>query len=224
MSEWNGNSHGTAVLLAFFLGSLFGFGTGLCFFGGIQNVDIGLFMIALSIFHLWEFLYVALFHPKELNTNCFMLNHSVHYHSALALGLSEYFLERIFFSPFKSSGYFLLIGSILTFGGQFMRTLAMYTAGSNFHHSIRRTKEDDHRLVTTVIYNYLRHPSYFGWFWWSIGTQVILINPISIIAYAVAGWTFFSTRIATEEKTLIKFFGEDYIKYKQRTIVGIPLI
>lgn len=35
-----------------------------------------------------------------------------------------------------------------------------------------RQREDSHQLVTRGVYRFLRHPSYFGWFWWSLGTQV----------------------------------------------------
>lgn len=32
------------------------------------------------------------------------------------------------------------------------------------------------------------------------------------------------TRLVAEERYLIRFFGEDYLRYKKRTGVGIPLI
>ena len=59
-------------------------------------------------------------------------------------------------------------------------------AGSNFDHIVQSNKDSGHQLVTTGVYTYLRHPSYCGWFWWSIGTQVLLCNPLCIVAYAVA--------------------------------------
>lgn len=46
-----------------------------------------------------------------------------------------------------------------------------------------------------VLARYLRHPSYFGWFWWCVGTQCLLCNPLCILAYAVAAWDFFRKRI-----------------------------
>jgi protein-S-isoprenylcysteine O-methyltransferase len=87
-------------------------------------------------------------------------------------------------------------------------TYTRITAGSNFHHLIRTERDEKHKLVTHGIYAYLRHPGYFGWFWWCIGTQILLSNPICIAAYAFASWRFFSERIPEEEDTLIKFFGE----------------
>ena len=71
---------------------------------------------------------------------------------------------------------------------------------------------------------YCRHPSYVGWFWWSIGTQCILWNPLCVVAYAAASWKFFSERIYTEEMTLIKFFGSRYTDYQQVVGTGLPFI
>lgn len=43
--------------------------------------------------------------------------------------------------------------------------------------------------------SYLRHPSYFGWFWWVVGTQVLLWNPLCLVGYAYVSWKFFDQRI-----------------------------
>ena len=61
---------------------------------------------------------------------------------------------------------------------------------------------DGHELVTTGIYKHLRHPAYFGWFWWSVSTQVLLGNPLCTCAYAYASWKFFESRIYHEERYL----------------------
>ena len=51
-----------------------------------------------------------------------------------------------------------------------------------------------------------------------------MLNPISVILYALAAWYFFYLRIPYEEETLIKLFGDDYKEYKKRTFIGIPFI
>jgi len=217
---WSEIGHGTAVLIAFGLGSAFGLGVGLTFFS--DYYDFGLYLMFHSFFHLWEYVYVALFHSVELSSNSFLINHSSAFYVAWIVSWSEYWLERWLFPSMK--GYFLVvfIGLVLTVGGQAIRTLAMYTAGSNFHHLVRDEKEKGHDLVTFGVYQYLRHPAYFGWFWWSVGTQVLLSNPISIVLYGFAAFKFFEGRIPEEEKALISFFGDDYINYRKRTPVGIP--
>jgi hypothetical protein len=62
----------------------------------------------------------------------------------------------------------------------------------------------------------LRHPSYFGWFWWSIGTQILLQNPLSVVAYSYASWSFFKGRIEYEERTLCAQFPGEYEKNAKR--------
>ena len=48
----------------------------------------------------------------------------------------------------------------------------MLTAGRSFNHYIQTTKAESHKLVTTGVYAWSRHPAYVGWFYWSLGTQV----------------------------------------------------
>eukprot|EP01119_Soliformovum_irregulare_P001289 TRINITY_DN11013_c0_g1_i1.p1 TRINITY_DN11013_c0_g1~~TRINITY_DN11013_c0_g1_i1.p1 ORF type:complete len:241 (-),score=52.36 TRINITY_DN11013_c0_g1_i1:183-815(-) len=205
------------------LGAVFGMGLGLALLS--QNwVDWGLYMMTLVVFHSWEFFYVALFHPAELSTNSFLLNHSREYGAAAIFSWVEYFVEGYFFPNMKGSWFFVTIGLVGIIVGQGLRTLAMWTAGSNFHHLVREEKDKAQTLVTVGIYNYLRHPSYFGWYYWCIATQILLTNPLATVAYAVAAWMFFNERIKDEEETLIRFFGKDYERYKAKTITGIPLI
>jgi protein-S-isoprenylcysteine O-methyltransferase len=88
--------------------------------------------------------------------------------------------------------------------GQIARTLAMVQAGTNFSHTMQVERKDDHTLVKDGIYSILRHPSYFGFFWWGLGTQVVLGNMICSLGYAIILWQFFSSRIQSEPDTLQK--------------------
>ena len=65
-----------------------------------------------------------------------------------------------------------LVGVLLCVGGEVLRKLAMFTAKTNFSHIVQSVHEEGHQLVTHGVYKYCRHPSYVGWFYWSIGTQV----------------------------------------------------
>ena len=100
----------------------------------------------------------------------------------------------------------------------------MLTAGSNFDHLIRVSKEDKHQLVTSGIYSLSRHPSYVGWFYWSVGTQLVLCNPLCSIAYTFVSWSFFNVRVHEEEMTLLYFFGNDYLAYQAKVPTGLPFI
>jgi protein-S-isoprenylcysteine O-methyltransferase Ste14 len=37
---------------------------------------------------------------------------------------------------------------------------------------IHRFFQADHQLITSGVFSLMRHPSYVGWFYWSVGTQV----------------------------------------------------
>lgn len=98
------------------------------------------------------------------------------------------------------------------------------TCGKNFAHQIMVEKAEGHQLITHGVYAYLRHPSYFGFFYWSVGSQLFLLNPICLILYTLASWRFFKDRIPYEESLLLQCYGEDYLNYMKKTIIGIPLI
>jgi protein-S-isoprenylcysteine O-methyltransferase len=100
----------------------------------------------------------------------------------------------------------------------------MVTCGESFNHYIQRDRKENHILITHGIYQIFRHPSYVGFYYWAVGTQLVLNNPISTILYAIAAWTFFRYRIAYEEETLRKLFPQEYESYAARTYIGIPFI
>ena len=115
----------------------------------------------------------------------------------------EYLVEVYFFPNFKLrvSAFPTLAGLLLVLIGQITRTLAMVHAGTNFNHLVQRQRRPGHVLVTHGIYAWLRHPSYFGYFWWGLGTQLLLANPLCFITYAVVLWRFFNERIRREPPT-----------------------
>ncbi|KAJ3009048.1 hypothetical protein HKX48_008198 [Thoreauomyces humboldtii] len=101
----------------------------------------------------------------------------------------------------------------------------MVTAGANFTHLIADDKDPNHVLVTNGIYAIFRHPSYTGFFYWGIFTQLAAGNPICATAFAFALQRFFASRIIYEERTLVVFFGDAYVEYKDSGAgVWIPFI
>ena len=82
-------------------------------------------------------------------------------------------MERQFFPFLKEFSTISCIGLALCIGGEILRKAAMFTAKRNFNHVVQSQKSEDHELVTHGVYGLCRHPSYAGWFYWSIGTQVL---------------------------------------------------
>ena len=102
------------------------------------------------------------------------------------------------FSPtdIKSVWYISVFGLILCIFGECLRKVSMLTAGRSFNHYIQTTRASDHVLVTHGVYAWSRHPSYVGWFYWSLGTQVWYILELIFLdnicfKKATDCWTFF---------------------------------
>lgn len=187
-------------------------------------VCFGYYLMALSFFHLSEFVSTALFNQIEVSTDSFLINHSWEYGLAMLVSWFEFFIELAICPSIKINLYLRFFGLFLVMFGEVFRKLAMYTCGTNFNHYVQERRKNDHILVKTGIYSLVRHPSYFGWFYWSIGTQILLANPICFILYAISSWKFFKARITYEEFHLLKFFGKEYSQYQKQVTTGIPFI
>jgi protein-S-isoprenylcysteine O-methyltransferase len=189
-------------------------------------------------FHLLEFFATAIYNPTVTSGNSFLVNHSKAYTAAALIAGTEFFVKFLFFpgsSHNHNHNHVLsvsglvwmcrIVGILLVFVSQTIRSLAMSTCGESFNHLIQTSKKENHVLITRGIYRYLRHPSYVGFYYWSIGTQLVLGNWISLAIFASASWMFFRRRIPYEEESLMQHFpNEEYAAYAKRTWVGIPFI
>lgn len=114
-----------------------------------------------------------------------------------------------------------LIVSILSL---VMRIMAFFTAKSNFTHKVSSSKKPTHKLVTHGIYSIFRHPSYTGFFYFSVASMVLIGNFVSAILFGLMLSVFFDERIEYEEHYLTNFFGKEYYLYKKETWVCIPFL
>ncbi|WQF75992.1 Putative isoprenylcysteine carboxyl methyltransferase [Colletotrichum destructivum] len=186
------------------------------------------FLAALSLFHFLEFWTTAAYNTPQATVHAFLLTANwPAYAIAHATAFAECFLTNLAFPgavwvPLGLRPVLLAAGLALVVAGQVVRSLAMVTAGQSFNHTIQHHRAESHTLVTTGIYAWFRHPSYFGFFWWAIGTQLVMGNLLSLVAYTGVLWYFFSKRIRHEEDLLVKFFGQDYVAYRKRVGTLIP--
>ncbi|XP_014908690.1 protein-S-isoprenylcysteine O-methyltransferase [Poecilia latipinna] len=208
---------------ACFLGVTFGCGL-IISFSDTTWTHFGWYMCSLSFFHYSEYLVTAVINPRSLSLDSFLLNHSLEYTLAAVSSWLEFTVEKLTVPELKHLTWVSLVGLVMVLCGEGLRKAAMLTAGSNFNHIVQNEKAQSHVLVTSGVYAYFRHPSYVGWFYWSIGTQVMLCNPVCILGYTIASWRFFRERIEEEELSLIHFFAEDYVEYKRKVPTGLPFI
>jgi protein-S-isoprenylcysteine O-methyltransferase len=188
------------------------------------------YLASLSIFHFLEFWTTAAYNTRVAEVDSFLLTANwpaygiAHGIAALeCAGVGLLFPHRQW-SPFGTGNFVLLLGLALTVVGQVVRSVAMMQAGPSFNHTVQSYRGQEHVLVTTGIYARLRHPSYFGYFWWALGVQISLGNVFSFFLHGLVLWRFFSSRVRYEEASLIKFFGDEYVNYRKQVGTKIPFI
>lgn len=163
------------------------------------------FLGALCMFHFLEFWITARYNPSAATVNSFLLTANGAMWAVVHLAsMSECLLTRMLLPQrytdsvallFWNEKARILIGFLLTFLSQGIRSLAMAQAGTNFNHCIQYEFQQGHSLVTHGLYQISRHPSYFGFFWWSIGLQLILGNVVCLVAYTAILWCLLYYRI-----------------------------
>jgi len=89
------------------------------------------------------------------------------------------------FSELKTFHTICYVGLAMCAIGEILRKSAIWTARDNFTHIVQQEKTQTHVLVTHGVYSWFRHPSYVGFFYWSIGTQVsveiIIISHLCVL-------------------------------------------
>lgn len=187
------------------------------------SFQLATLFVVLVCYHVAEYLLAKHFHPKETKLSSFLITQE--YLLAFSIGLNEYFIERMVWPIFKtdSSSIILWLGVSMIAVGLFIRFSAILTAGKSFNHVIQ---DDSHgnKLITHGVYKYIRHPGYFGFYVFAIGTQLMLKNIISTVGFIIVLWHFFSDRIYYEEMTLVRMYGNDYVQYRDKTPTWIPFV
>lgn len=122
----------------------------------------------------------------------------------------------------QSSLAWTIVGAALLVFGIGIRVWAIRTLGKHFTATVTLT--DDHQLVRSGPYHWVRHPSYLGAFMAIVGAPVFLNAWWAALIAVVSMTIAYYLRIGVEEKMLSSYFGERYLDYKQHTKRIIPFI
>lgn len=211
------------ALTSFILGSILGVCVPFAF--SSENFQLPLYVILVMAFHFLEYFITSLYQYDKVNVDSFVIRNGFTYIIAHSIALFETLVE-MYVSPNWKSQYTILkfLGLFIAVSGQSLRSLAMIHAGESFSHLISVEKQSNHRLIKTGVYSLVRHPSYVGFFYWAIGTQILLVNPVSLVIFIYLLYRFFLSRIQFEEIKLIEFFGKDYVQYKKEVRSGLPFV
>lgn len=211
-------------LIGLSLSFIFGFSISMTFFIYTIYYPLFIYFITLCIYHYSEYLSVLIYHFDMISCEYFLIDQSKSWVISTLVSFVEFIIETYFFDEYKKIKLFFIIGLIMTIIGQYFRIAALFTGKKNFTHQIRYNKANDHELITYGVYSLSRHPSYFGFFIWSVGIEIMCCNPICTIAFTIILFMFFKSRILREEALLIQFFGDKYLEYKKNVGILLPFI
>jgi protein-S-isoprenylcysteine O-methyltransferase Ste14 len=138
----------------------------------------------------------------------------------IIIGFTSKFMNiRWLFSP----DYLISsLGLVLIVIGVVIRWSAVRTLDKYF--TVDVTILNDHKLIRSGLYKYVRHPSYLGLLIAVLGLGVTMVNWLSTIVMLVPHLIVILLRINEEERALEERFGDDYRVYCKETKRLIPLV
>jgi protein-S-isoprenylcysteine O-methyltransferase len=113
-----------------------------------------------------------------------------------------------------------IIGSVLALIGLIIRVTSILTLKKQFTYTV--TKIDNHELIETGVYKFIRHPGYLGQLIIFLGIATALSNWLSVLLMIIPVLMGFLNRINIEEKFMVSRMGQVYAEYKKRTKRLIP--
>jgi protein-S-isoprenylcysteine O-methyltransferase Ste14 len=115
-----------------------------------------------------------------------------------------------------------VIGMALVVIGFLIRIHSILTLKQFFTYSI--AKVENHKIIETGLYKFIRHPGYLGQLIIFIGISTSISNWLSIPAMLIPVTLGYLYRIKVEERFMREHLGENYLNYQGRTKRLIPMI
>jgi len=114
-----------------------------------------------------------------------------------------------------------ITGAIITFAGLAFTAWARTILGRNWSADV--TIRQDHHLIRTGPYRWVRHPIYSGLLLAMLGTAIYL-GLLRGLAGTLIGLAAFRMKASLEEAFLTEQFGREYIEYKKKVKALIPSV
>jgi protein-S-isoprenylcysteine O-methyltransferase Ste14 len=131
--------------------------------------------------------------------------------------LSDYFASIYYFHSLSVVG---IIGAVLCVLGVAYAIWARVHLGKEW--SSYPTLKENHKLITSGPYAYVRHPIYTGVLIAALGSALAGGLPW-LLAFAI-GLAVFLRRVRIEENLMTKQFPDQYPEYKKRTRALVPWV
>jgi protein-S-isoprenylcysteine O-methyltransferase Ste14 len=123
------------------------------------------------------------------------------------------------FMPQSIPGFWL--GTALLAAGLGFTVWARLRLGRNWSGTV--TLKQDHELIQSGPYRFVRHPIYTGLLTGFVGSALALGQWRGVVAVALVTIAFMR-KISIEERWMLEMFGERYARYRQRVRALIPFV
>ena len=113
------------------------------------------------------------------------------------------------------------VGAGITVAGLGFAVWARRHIGRNWSRSV--TLKEDHELITSGPYRFVRHPIYTGILTGVVGSAIALAQVrgvITVVTIAILMWL----KLRREERFMREHFGEKYDAYVQRVAALVPFV
>jgi len=113
-----------------------------------------------------------------------------------------------------------ILGIVMLCAALFLFYRSHADLGKNW--SISLEIRSEHRLVSTGIYRFIRHPMYSSFFLMAVAQLLLLPNWFAGVTGLVGVGMLYAFRIRQEERMMMERFGAEYQNYMSRTARLIP--
>ncbi len=118
--------------------------------------------------------------------------------------------------------FFFAIGMTLVVIGFMIRIFSILTLNQYFTYSV--AKVENHKIIETGLYKFIRHPGYLGQLIIFLGISTSISNWLSILVMMIPISLGYLYRIKVEESFMIEQLGKDYLDYIKRTKRIVPMV
>jgi protein-S-isoprenylcysteine O-methyltransferase Ste14 len=144
---------------------------------------------------------------------------------ALCVPLFYFLWIPIIKIPVNTGRILDILGLVIFLAGVAFVLWARRTLGKNWGLSTSRNVRlrDDHQIIQSGPYAFVRNPMYFGW--WVAMAGLVLVYPTWVVLlFLIFSVVSFTGRARREDKGLAERFGQAWLEYKKHTKFLIPFI
>ena len=139
---------------------------------------------------------------------------------AAVLPLFHIFTRWLDFADYDLSPWAGWVGAVTFAAALWLLWRSHADLGRNW--SVTAEIKEGHRLVTSGVFRYIRHPMYAAHWLWGIAQALLIPNWLAGLSGLLVFLPLYLLRVPREEQVMLEQFGEEFRLYLDRTGRVIP--